>query len=162
MLYEVITPGYYSYSELREDTMDYYIGSTLDRCYSILSEQLRRGLCFACNSGSACSICETRAETAARELLKKLPYIRHMLSTDAQAAYEGDPAAKSIGEAIFCYPSIRALTNHRIAHELYKLGVPIVPRMISEMAHSEAGIDIHPGANIGEFFFIDHGSYNFV
>ena len=158
MLRSVIFPGYYIHSELREETMHYYVGSTLDKCYSILTEQLKRGFCFACNSDSRCSFCEQRAETAAQELIRKLPHIRHMLSTDAQAAYDGDPAAKSIGEAIFCYPSIRALTNHRIAHELYNQGVPIIPRMISEMAHSEAGIDIHPGAQIGENFFIDHGT----
>ena len=158
MLRSVLFPGYYIHSELREDTMHYYIGGTLDKCYAILAEQLKRGYCFACQSDSVCTFCESRAETAAKELLKKLPYIRHMLSTDAQAAYEGDPAAKSIGEAIFCYPSIRALTNHRIAHELYKIGVPIIPRLISEMAHSEAGIDIHPGATIDEYFFIDHGT----
>lgn len=158
MLRSVIFPGYFIYSELREDTMNYYIGATLDRCYTILSEQLKRGYCFACNANSVCHVCEESSETAARKLLQQLPYIRHMLSTDAQAAYDGDPAAKSIGEAIFCYPSLRALTNHRIAHELYKLGVPIIPRLISEMAHSEAGIDIHPGAEIGEYFFIDHGT----
>lgn len=158
MLRSVIFPGYYIHSELREETMHYYIGSTLDKCYKILTEQLKRGYCFACNSESVCTFCEDRAEKAAEHLLKRLPYIRHMLSTDAEAAYEGDPAAKSIGEAIFCYPSIRALTNHRIAHELYKFGVPIIPRLISEMAHSEAGIDIHPGAQIDERFFIDHGT----
>ena len=158
MLRSVIFPGYYIHSELREDTMDYYIGATLDKCYTILTEQLKRGYCFACNSSKVCTYCETQSENAATKLLEKLPYIRHMLSTDAEAAYEGDPAAKSIGEAIFCYPSIRALTNHRIAHELYKLGVPIIPRLISEMAHSEAGIDIHPGAEISEHFFIDHGT----
>lgn len=158
MIRSVLFPGYFIHSELREDTMQFYIGGTLDKCYTILSEQLKRGYCFACNNDSVCTFCEDRADAAAKELIKKLPYIRHMLSTDAQAAYEGDPAAKSIGEAIFCYPSIRALTNHRIAHELYKLGVPIIPRLISEMAHSEAGVDIHPGAEIGENFFIDHGT----
>jgi serine O-acetyltransferase len=158
MLRSIIFPGYYIYSELREDTMGYYIGATLDKCYKELAEQVKRGYCFACNSDSVCSVCDTSAENAIRGLFERLPYIRHMLSTDAEAAFEGDPAAKSIGEAIFCYPSIRALTNHRIAHELYKLGVPIIPRVISELAHSEAGIDIHPGAEIGERFFMDHGT----
>ena len=81
-----------------------------------------------------------------------------MLASDAKAAYEGDPAASSAGETIFCYPSLRAMTHHRIAHELYTLGVPVIPRIISEMAHSATGIDIHPGATIGEEFFIDHGT----
>ena len=158
MLRSVIFPGYYIHSEVREDTMDFYIGSTLDKCYGILAEQFKRGYCFACSSESVCSICESSSVEAVQGLFSRLPYIRHMLALDAEAAYEGDPAAHSIGEAIFCYPSIRALTNHRIAHELYRLGVPIVPRLISEMAHSEAGIDIHPGAEIGEKFFIDHGT----
>jgi serine O-acetyltransferase len=90
--------------------------------------------------------------------IEKLPGIRHLLSTDVQAAYTGDPAAHSYGEAIFCYPSIFALANHRIAHELYRLDVPIIPRIITELAHSRTGIDIHPGAQIGEYFFIDHGT----
>ncbi len=158
MLRSVIFPGYYIHTQLREDTMHYYIGSTLDKCHAILLEQLKRGYCFACNSGTVCSVCEKQSEEALNNLFEQLPYIRHMLATDAEAAYEGDPAAKSIGEAIFCYPGIRALTNHRIAHELYKSGVPIIPRLISEMAHSEAGIDIHPGASIDEHFFIDHGT----
>jgi serine O-acetyltransferase len=158
MLRSVIFPGYYIHSELRENTMDYYIGATLAKCYAILAEQFKRGYCFACCSDSVCSICETSSSNAVRGLFKQLPYIRHMLTTDAEAAYAGDPAARSIGETVFSYPSVRALTNHRIAHELYRLGVPIVPRLISEMAHSEAGIDIHPGADIGEHFFIDHGT----
>jgi len=158
MLRSVIFPGYYIHSEVRENTMDYYIGATLDKCYTILAEQFKRGYCFACGSESVCSICESSSVNAVKELFKQLPYIRYMLTTDAEAAYEGDPAARSLGETVFSYPSIRALTNHRIAHELYKLGVPIIPRLISEMAHSEAGIDIHPGAEIGERLFIDHGT----
>ena len=158
LLRSVLFPGYYLHSEVREETMDYYIGATLDKCYSILTEQLKRGYCFACGAGSFCSVCESNSINAVQKLFGRLSYIRHMLATDAEAAYEGDPAARSIGEAIFSYPSVRALTNHRIAHELYRLDVPIIPRLISEMAHSEAGIDIHPGAEIGERFFLDHGT----
>lgn len=159
MLRSVIFPGYYCHSELREDTMSYYVGSTLDQCFSILSEEIRRGYCFACiQEQESCSMCEVNSRHAVKMLFESLPEIRHMLFTDTQAAYEGDPAAGSIGEVIFSYPSIRALTNHRIAHSLYTAGVPIVPRLISEMAHSETGIDIHPGATIGEGFFIDHGT----
>jgi len=90
--------------------------------------------------------------------MDKLPKIRELLASDAVAAFEGDPAAKQIGETIFCYPSITALLHHRISHELYKLNVPLIPRIISERAHSLTGIDIHPGASIGERFFIDHGT----
>ena len=92
------------------------------------------------------------------KFIQSLPKIRHLLQTDALAAYEGDPAARAESETIFCYPSIRALINHRVGHELYKLGVPLIPRIMSESAHSETGIDIHPGAEIGEKFFMDHGT----
>jgi len=98
------------------------------------------------NSHSHCNFC------------LRLTELRKILSTDVEAAYIGDPAAKSRGETIFCYPSVYALTNHRIAHELYKLKIPLIPRIISELSHSETGIDIHPGAEIGEFFFMDHGT----
>ena len=94
----------------------------------------------------------------AAEFLKSLPELRKILTTDVIAAYNGDPAAESYGEVIFCYPAIRAISNHRIAHQLLKLGVPLIPRMISEMAHSETGIDIHPAATIGSYFTIDHGT----
>jgi serine O-acetyltransferase len=94
----------------------------------------------------------------ATEFIIQLPEIREKLHTDVIAAYNGDPAAKSLGEVIFCYPSIRAISNYRIAHALLKLNVPLIPRIITEMAHSETGIDIHPGATIGEYFTIDHGT----
>jgi serine O-acetyltransferase len=159
MLRSVIFPGYYGNSELNEETIAYYIGSTLDKCHTILSEQMLRGFCFACIEESRpCVQCYADSKTAAQKLFERLPVIRDILMTDVQAAYDGDPAAHSIGEVIFAYPSIRALTNHRIAHELYLLNVPIIPRLISEMAHSETGIDIHPGASIGKSFFIDHGT----
>ena len=101
---------------------------------------------------------ETEGQQAAMAFMDNLPEIRRLLAGDAKAAYEGDPAATSPGETIFCYPSLRAMFHHRIAHELYKLKVPVIPRIISEMAHSTTGIDIHPGAAIGEEFFIDHGT----
>jgi serine O-acetyltransferase len=152
MLRSILFPGYYMHPEMREDSMEYYIGSTLDQCHAILTEQLRRGHCFSCGTEALCDSCAATAAAAADRLFERLPEIRRLLVTDAEAAYDGDPAARSIGETIFCYPSIRALTNHRIAHELYKLNVPIIPRLISELAHGETGIDIHPGATIGERF----------
>jgi serine O-acetyltransferase len=91
-------------------------------------------------------------------LIERLPRIREMLATDIEAAYKGDPAATSFGEIIACYPVIRTLCNYRFAHELHELGVPLIPRMITELGHSETGIDIHPGATIGEYFAIDHGT----
>jgi len=122
-----------------------------------------RGFCFACDNGDLdCRYgdeeCYARAASATRQFLERLPEVRRMLATDVQAAYEGDPAATSPDEAIFCYPGVSAIINHRLAHELYKLGVPLIPRIISECAHSSTGIDIHPGAAIGEKFFIDHGT----
>lgn len=158
LLRSALFPGYFSHAELREETMPYFIGSALDRCYSILSEQLLRGFCFSCLEETLCSMCSTNSKNAVQTLFDRLPQIRHLLFTDAQAAYDGDPAARNLAETIFAYPSVRALTNHRIAHELYKVNVPIIPRLISEMAHSETGIDIHPGAQIGEGCFIDHGT----
>jgi len=160
MLKSIIFPGYFSHSEMKPGTMKYYIGSTLDSVYRILSEQIKRGFCFLCAAGDydRRTECEIRAGDISALFLKKLPEIRSMLGKDAQAAYCGDPAAKGIGEVIFSYPSIQALTNHRIAHELYNLDVPLIPRIISEMAHSDTGIDIHPGATIDESLFIDHGT----
>ena len=101
---------------------------------------------------------KTKSKEIAYKLIEKLPDIRHTLGTDVTAAYNGDPAAKSYTEILSCYPVIKTLTNYRIAHELFKLGVPLIPRMMTEMAHSETGIDIHPGATIGNYFTIDHGT----
>jgi len=126
----------------------------------LLAEQIRRGFGFSCEKTdrASCIECEDRSKALSRRFIATVPEIRRMLATDVMAAYEGDPAAKSTSETIFCYPSIKAMTNFRIAHELYLLGVEIIPRIITEMAHSATGIDVHPGATIGERFFIDHGT----
>jgi serine O-acetyltransferase len=159
-LRSVLFPGYYGFSELNPGTMPYYTGAILDQVARQLTDQIKRGYCFACSREelSRCVDCEARSRDLALRFIERLPVIRGLLATDVQAAFDGDPAAKSPGETIFCYPSIRALTNYRIAHELYRLGVDIIPRIIGEMAHSATGIDIHPGALIGERFFIDHGT----
>ena len=155
----VLFPGYFGDSEIRPETMRYHIGGNLDVAYRILEEQILRGHCFFCNTDERnCSGCEEDSQRIASEFMGKLPEIRRLLATDVQAAYVGDPASKSPGETIFCYPSIIAMTHHRIAHELYKLNVDLIPRIIGEMAHSKTGIDIHPGAQVGEHFFIDHGT----
>ncbi len=160
LLRKIIFPGYFGNSSLNQENMPYYLGVNIDRVFHILSEQIRRGLCFACNEKTdlSCEACINNVGEITLKFISRLPHIRHLLSTDVQAAYSGDPAAKGYGEVIFCYPSIRALTNYRIAHELLNLEVPLIPRIITEMAHSETGIDIHPGAEIGEFFMIDHGT----
>ncbi len=158
-LQAILFPGFFGTSQVRLDSLRYHLAANLDSTYHILAEQIRSGACFACaGNDSACKFCKHGAKEAAMAFMQKLPEIRRVLASDAKAAYEGDPAATSAGETIFCYPSMLAMTHHRIAHELYKLGVPVIPRIISEMAHSRTGIDIHPGATIGEDFFIDHGT----
>lgn len=156
----IIFPGYFIDSDIKPETMKYHIGAAVDSLYSDLSEQILRGYCFSCilEGELRCDDCEERSANAVTLFIERLPEIRRLMTLDAKAAYSGDPAAKGIGEAIFCYPSVSALLYHRIAHELYLLDVPIIPRIISEMAHSNTGIDIHPGASIGESFFIDHGT----
>jgi serine O-acetyltransferase len=156
----VLFPGYYGPSDVTSESMPFYIGANLDRLHRQLAEQINRGYCFVCKreDKALCKDCEERSRDIAWKFIRKLPGIRHLLATDVDAAFVGDPAAKTPGETIFCYPSIRALTNYRIAHELHLLKVDIIPRIIAEMAHSLTGIDIHPGATIGEHFFIDHGT----
>ena len=159
-LRSVLFPGYFGSSDLTPDNMEYFIGSTVDCIIREFTDQIKFGFCFECDAADnmQCENCEFKARRIASEFIEKLPELRRLLSLDVEAAYEGDPAARIPGETIFCYPSIRAMTNHRIAHELYKQGVPLIPRIISEMAHRETGIDIHPGAEIGEKFFMDHGT----
>jgi len=155
----VIFPGFYGTSRVRFDSMRYHMAANLDSCYRILAEQIRRGGCFTCAEYAVdCAFCGEASEEMAMKFMQKIPRIRELLASDVKAAFEGDPAAKTPGETIFCYPSITALTHQRIAHELYKLEVPLIPRIITEMAHSTTGIDIHPGASIDEAFFIDHGT----
>nr|WP_244147337.1 serine O-acetyltransferase EpsC [Desulfonatronovibrio hydrogenovorans] len=160
VLKSVLFPGYFGNSEISPAAMPYYLGSGIDRVYKMLGDQIRRGYCFLChlNGQDSCEDCDDMAMNLAGEFISVLPRIRSFLARDVKAAYEGDPAAKSLGEIIFCYPSILALIHYRVAHELYHLGVDLIPRIISEMAHSKTGIDIHPGAEIGSDFFIDHGT----
>lgn len=160
LLRTVLFPGYFGPSDVSPKSLPFYAGSALDRVAKLLAEQVNRGYCFVCakENRSPCQDCEGRSEAVAVEFVRRLPRVRELLASDVLAAYDGDPAAKSPGETIFCYPSIKALTNHRIAHQLHHLGVEIIPRIIGEMAHSDTGIDIHPGAHIGPRFFIDHGT----
>lgn len=156
-----VFPGYFGSTRIRRESMRYHLAANLDSIYHKLSEQILRGFCFSCegrHAATPCEACESEGTAAALKFMGRLPEIRRLLAGDAQAAYEGDPAATSPGETIFCYPSMHAMFHHRIAHELYTLKVPVIPRIISEMAHSCTGIDIHPGATIGEDFFIDHGT----
>jgi len=154
-----IFPGFYGTSRVRFDSMRYHMAANLDSIYRILAEQIRRGACFArAEYAQDYGLCGEASAALAMKFMQRIPRIRELLSSDVRAAFEGDPAAKSPGETVFCYPSITALTHQRVAHELYVLNVPLIPRIITEMAHSITGIDIHPGASIGEEFFIDHGT----
>jgi serine O-acetyltransferase len=159
LLRSAIFPGYFETAELTEQNLRYRVGANLDLAARTLREQIRRGLCFECGRlGDTCESCRKRADHVLSEFLTTLPELRRLLALDVQAAYEGDPAAPSPEETVFCYPGIYAITAHRVAHELHRLKVPLIPRMITEHAHSVTGIDIHPGATIGERFFIDHGT----
>ncbi len=159
-LRSVLFPGYHGNLEVSDDSLRFHVGATLDQVRRVLLEQIRRGLCFACDgtNPTRCEQCDDRTVAVTAAFLSRLPEVRRLLATDVQAAYKGDPAATSPDETIFCYPGILAMTNHRLAHELYRLEVPILPRIISEHAHSSTGIDINPGATIGEEFFVDHGT----
>jgi len=152
----VLFPGYLSEWDLGGEALRHYIGSGLDRVTHTLQEQVRRVLVLEeeCDEAEA----PKRAAEATISFLGQLPEVRRLLLTDVQAAYEGDPAARSHDEIILSYPGLLAITSHRLAHELYRLDIPLLPRIWSEEAHSKTGIDIHPGARIGESFFIDHGT----
>ena len=155
----VLFPGYFGKPDLNSDNMLFYVGAALDQIRFDMLEQVRRGFCFECGKfGDMCPECAERAAKITKQILGDLPEIQRKLALDVHAAYDGDPAALSPDETIFCYPGVQAITYYRLAHELFKLEVPIIPRIITEHAHSVTGIDIHPGARIGEYFFIDHGT----
>src|ERR1035438_8137369 len=151
----LLFPGYFGTSELKAETLRYHLGASMDRVAHGLADQIQRGLMA---SDASCTDCGERSQSLARAFLSRLPEVRRLLATDIQAGFEGDPAATSPEEVLFSYPGFLALANQRLAHELLKLGVPLLPRMITEQAHGITGIDIHPGARIGERFFIDHGT----
>lgn len=157
----VLFPGYYGNHTVNSQTLTFHLGVTLEKLSNILTQQIQAGMLFGNENmkerikGTPC--CQTARKYAER-FIRSLPEMRRVLATDIYAAFDGDPAATCIGEIISCYPAIRAISNHRIAHELYKMEIPLIPRIISELAHFETGIDIHPGAEIGEYFNIDHGT----
>jgi serine O-acetyltransferase len=151
-------PAHFGPGDLTDDGVDFYVGHTLERTLRDLHDQIRRGLCFDCDRGLECPDCSQRAREITRTYARKLPDVRSALEADVRAAYDGDPAATSPDEAVFSYPGVTAMTFHRLAHPLYQLAVPLIPRILAEIAHADTGIDIHPGADIGEAFFIDHGT----
>lgn len=157
----ILFPGYYGNARISKQTIRFHTGVNIEALHAMLSGQIHAGLCFAeTPDNTRCSEEELseKARTMSEAFIASLPDMRRLLATDAEATFNGDPAAQNLSEVIFCYPGFRAIGNYRIAHQLFRLGVPYIPRMITEMAHSETGIDIHPGAEIGHHFSIDHGT----
>jgi serine O-acetyltransferase len=164
-LKEILFPGYRKRQDLHLGNVMYHIGDLLDSIYNRLTIQISRALRYQDQKANREPCAETTREAYERQaaeitvdFLESLPKLREVLSKDVQAAFDGDPAARHADEVIFCYPGFEAITVHRLAHELYKRNVPLIPRMMSESSHSKTGIDIHPGARIGHSFFIDHGT----
>jgi serine O-acetyltransferase len=158
-LMEVIFPGYRGKKSLSLKTVRFHVGEILARVSGELRSQIVRATNYNCTM-EKCDDCDVprRADEAVAHLLNRLPTLRETLKTDVAAAFDGDPAAKTLDEIVLSYPGLRAITIHRIAHELYACQVPLIPRMMGEYAHRTTGIDIHPGATIGRSFFIDHGT----
>ena len=157
LLRSIIFPGYFGGPVLRQQSRHHFLGVRIEKLYGLLAGQILSVQHFDTENNGSVNAAEKASESTS-QFIGLLPDIRRKLCTDVKAIYDGDPAAKNYGEIIFCYPSIRAMINYRAAHALLSLGVPLIPRIIAEMAHSETGIDIHPGAHIGDHFCIDHGT----
>ena len=163
-LKEIIYPGYRRRERLHIGNVTYHVGDLIDRLHDTLTTQIARALLHEDRVRANENPCysdtdyEAKGQAMAIDFLQRIPAVRRVLATDVQAAYDGDPACKNLDEVIFCYPGLEAITVYRLAHELNDLGVPFIPRMLTEWAHQQTGIDIHPGASIGSHFFIDHGT----
>lgn len=161
---QVLFPGYFGPGELTHENIRFHVGGLLAGLDRKLTEQIYRCLCYERNQRgepgcrNAPAECRQEAHEVAQAMLGKLGAIRDMLNLDVEAAYDGDPAAKSFDEVIFCYPGFHAVMVYRLAHALHELGVPLMPRIMTEHAHNTCGVDIHPGAQIGKRFFIDHAT----
>lgn len=151
---EIVFPGFFGNPLVKD--LNYQTDINLRKLYSLLSEQIYNAKVFDQEEIPAGTEVESAENTLA--FIDSLPEVKRLISTDVRAIYDNDPAAKHCGEIIFCYPAVKAILNYRMAHVLYRMGVPMLPRIITEMAHEETGIDIHPGARIGEYFGIDHGT----
>ncbi len=155
----LLFPGYFNDQVLDNNQLEYAIGMEVTRLFEVLSAEIALSIKHDCQRyDMVCTHCQERGQQEAIRFLERLPEIRKTLTTDVQAAYDGDPAAKTIDEVVISYPGVLAITVHRIAHQLRQQEIPLLPRVISEYAHSVTGIDIHPGATIGSSFFIDHGT----
>lgn len=157
--FEIVYPGYFNDEKLDPVSLDYYIGQCVIKLYDMLAEQVTSCIRHEClRYDLSCQECLEAGYDISLQVLHQIPMLRNILASDVQAFYEGDPAAKSYDEIIFSYPGIFAITVYRLAHELYNLEVPMLPRIMTEYAHGLTGIDIHPGATIAERFVIDHGT----
>lgn len=155
----ILYPGYFIRSQVDNINLRYYFGQEVTALFEALAEQITLSIRHEClRHSQPCTQCEQRGQEAAVAFMHLLPRLRSALAMDVRAAYQGDPAAKGYDEIIFSYPGLFAITVYRIAHQLHELGIPLLPRIMTEYAHSMTGIDIHPGARIGESFFIDHGT----
>ncbi|KAA6341918.1 Serine acetyltransferase [termite gut metagenome] len=156
----ILFPGYYGSPTADKQNIHHHIEVSVETLFNLLVEQILAAIYFTrdepCDESK--DFKREKASLSAAKFISKLPHIRAILATDVDTAYNGDPAAESPGEVICCYPAIRAISNYRIAYELRELGIPLIPRIITEMGHRETGIDIHPGAKIGNYFTIDHGT----
>jgi serine O-acetyltransferase len=156
----VLFPGFFGKEYVSRTGVNYYIGELLYEVYELLTEEIYKAFRQECGHASDgnCDVCQERSEESCLKLMRTVPSLRKTLGLDVQAALDGDPAARSCDEVIFSYPGIMAIAIYRVAHELHRLEVPLIPRMMTEYAHRKTGIDIHPGAKIGKRFFIDHGT----
>lgn len=167
-LKEILYPGYRRREKLHIGNVTYHVGDLIDSLHDKLTTQIARAFRHVAGASDECDRhskdvdededFEAKGQAATIAFLEQLPQLREILALDVQAAYEGDPACRNLDEVIFCYPGLTAVTIYRLAHILYKLDVPYIPRMMAEYAHMRTGIDIHPGATIGKYFFIDHGT----
>lgn len=156
---EILFPGYFGNSAVDKNTIKFHIGVNVEKLSHMLYEQVLAGICFdGVESLQELEKMREKSKAITKQFILSLPELRDVLMTDVEAAYLGDPAAKNYAEIILAYPTFRAVSSQRMAHKLLQLDVPFIPRMITEMAHTETGIDIHPGATIGKYFAIDHGT----
>ncbi|MBF0360949.1 MAG: serine acetyltransferase [Oligoflexia bacterium] len=156
----ILFPAFFGNPNINSNNIKHHLAIIIENTYNILQSEILKSLCFACDqkNNPSCNECLARSISLAEDLINNLPKIKKILLTDVDAAFLGDPAATSKDEVLFSYPGIQALIHHRIAHQLFIENVPILPRIISELSHTQTGIDIHPGATIDEGFFIDHGT----
>jgi serine O-acetyltransferase len=152
----IVFPGFFDKHQVDDQIRSYYIGVNMEMLFSLLKGQIGRGLLFDAEGDE--DEVKDQAAQLALQFIDRLPEIKRLLYTDVEAIFLNDPAVRNYGEVIFCYPVVQAMVHYRMAHELLQMGIPVIPRIITELAHSATGIDIHPGATIGEYFSIDHGT----